>query len=92
LLALHKNKLVYNLTTFTFLTFWDPNTFSAFCALIYIHINIVVETKVQKCMHGDINSDLVIMLHQWAFLNWLCLSGIFRSYFIFFFISLCVTH
>jgi hypothetical protein len=34
LVALYKNKLVYNLTTFTFLTFWDPNKFSDFCALI----------------------------------------------------------
>jgi hypothetical protein len=35
LVALYKNKLLYNLTTFTFLTFWDPNKFSAFCALIF---------------------------------------------------------
>jgi hypothetical protein len=29
------NKLVYNITTFTFLTFWDPHKFIAFCALSY---------------------------------------------------------
>jgi hypothetical protein len=34
LVALYKNKLVYNLTTFTFLTILDPNKFSTFCALI----------------------------------------------------------
>jgi hypothetical protein len=34
LVALYKNKLFYNFTNFTFLTFCDPNKFSAFCALI----------------------------------------------------------
>jgi hypothetical protein len=45
LVALYKNKLVYNLTTFTFLTFWDPNKFSAFCALIYCKVNYMLVTE-----------------------------------------------
>jgi hypothetical protein len=56
--ALYKNKLVYNLTTFTFQTFWDPNKFSAFCALILycnkikLWINDYYKKNTSSCFYS----------------------------------------